>query len=34
MGKIEHLSIYIDGKRLDELLAQEVQEDYYASGKG
>lgn len=28
MGKIEHLSIYIDGKRLDELLAQEVQEDY------
>lgn len=28
MGKIEHLSIYIDNKRLDELLAQEVQADY------
>lgn len=28
MGNIEHLSIYIDDKRLDELLAEKVQEEY------
>lgn len=28
MGSKEHLSIYIDGKRLDEILAKEVKEDY------
>lgn len=28
MGNIEHLSIYIDDKRLDELLAEEVCEEY------
>lgn len=28
MGNIEHLSIYIDDKRLDELLAEEVCAEY------
>lgn len=28
MGKNEHLSIYIDDKRLDEILSQEVQKEY------